>query len=532
MKPDTASKQNLLQWLKKNRTPVVLFFVILTAALVRLIAFPAHPAGLNQDEASIGYDTYALLHYGIDRNGCTLPVHLMAWGSGQNALYAYFSMPFVAIFGLNVFSIRLVNLIFSLLSVLAVYSMFTRSYGERAGLTAAALTAISPWNIMLSRWSLESNLFPSMLILCLWAICRSLDKRRYLWLAALLLALSLYAYGSAYLVITLFCVLLAMAYFTVCAVNGTLANGKKIREQLPLRSMILPAVLFAVVALPIYLFMYVNVFDKETIRIGLLTIPHTYGGRIASSSGTTLHDAVSHAIQLCLMQTDGADRNAFPFYGCIYVISLPFMLLGGFRAIKSHKPLDVLLLMLSACSLLLFAYYADPNINRVNAVYVPMLLLTALGVHEIAGSKKALAAIAAAYGICFCGFVSSYFSTDYREKIGGEFYESFGEAIEKADEITPANVTRYCTAQLNMPYIFTLFYTQIDPHVFVDTVQYSNPGEQFQTVTAYDNYVFNHDAVNSGKAGTYIIGNSDLETIRKFTDEIYQFKRYSVAVIR
>ena len=65
----------------------------------------------------------------------------------------------------------------------------------------------------------------------------------------------------------------------------------------------------------------------------------------------------------------------------------------------------------------------------------------------------------------------------------------------------------------------------------MDTVQYSNPGSQFQTVTAYDNYVFNHDAVNSGKAGTYIIGNSDLETIRKFTDEIYQFKRYSVAVI-
>lgn len=71
--------------------PFMLIFLL--AAVLRLWAFGTVPGGLNQDEASIGYDAWSILYYGIDRNGIRLPVHLIAWGSGQNALYAYLSMP-------------------------------------------------------------------------------------------------------------------------------------------------------------------------------------------------------------------------------------------------------------------------------------------------------------------------------------------------------------------------------------------------------------------------------------------------------
>ncbi|MBR2279774.1 MAG: hypothetical protein IJ903_02445 [Ruminococcus sp.] len=80
---------------------------MLLAATVRLVLFGSHPAGLNQDEASIGYEAWSVLHYGIDRNGLSVPVHFIAWGSGQNALYAYLLMPFIALFGLNVVTQRM-----------------------------------------------------------------------------------------------------------------------------------------------------------------------------------------------------------------------------------------------------------------------------------------------------------------------------------------------------------------------------------------------------------------------------------------
>ena len=47
-----------------------LICVLLLLALgfaVRLAALGSLPAGLNQDEASAGYDAWAILNYGIDR---------------------------------------------------------------------------------------------------------------------------------------------------------------------------------------------------------------------------------------------------------------------------------------------------------------------------------------------------------------------------------------------------------------------------------------------------------------------------------
>lgn len=91
------------------------------AVILRAGKFVFYGGGLNQDEASIGYDAWALLHYGIDRNGVSMPVHLIAWGSGQNAMYAYLSMPFIAIFGLTALSVRAVNLIAGIGTVASVY---------------------------------------------------------------------------------------------------------------------------------------------------------------------------------------------------------------------------------------------------------------------------------------------------------------------------------------------------------------------------------------------------------------------------
>ena len=54
-----------------------------------------------------GYEAYSILNYGIDRNGNVLPVFLVSWGSGQNALYTYILIPFIKLLGLSSFSVRL-----------------------------------------------------------------------------------------------------------------------------------------------------------------------------------------------------------------------------------------------------------------------------------------------------------------------------------------------------------------------------------------------------------------------------------------
>ena len=510
----------------KNRKKKIVFFVIVFILLItRLFLFSSHPAGLNQDETSIGYDAYSLMKYGVDRNGQSFPVHFIAWGSGQNALYAYLSIPFIALFGLNVFSVRIVNLVFSILSAFAVYDLVKRSHGEKCGLIAFALVAISPWNIMLSRWALESNLFPSLIALSLWSLVKGLSNKTFLYFSSFLLALSLYSYGSAYLVITVFVITVLVFYIYAYR------KEKEVVKELSLKCVLLNIFIYIIVAFPIYCFVLINVFQLETMNIGAITISRTYGARIADVFGFGF-GFMKRICDLVILQYDGTLRNSLPFIGCTYLVSLPFIVFGIRKVFLLRKSADVLVFTMLCSGMLLFCYYADPNINRVNAIYIPMLILTSVGLRDFIKDKKMFGMIIGLYAVYFICFLISYFSFSYRDMIGREFFESYGEAILKAEELTKDNdKVIYSVADVNASYVQVLFYTKTPVGDFLSSVKYKNPGAQFQQVDSFGKYVFNKDRLDSETKGVYILDNSMVEEAEGIADEIYYFKNYSVAVI-
>lgn len=508
---------NVKSFIDRHREAVLFLLIFTLAAAVRLVMFCEHPSGLNQDEASIGYDAWSLLEYGVDRKGFTLPVQLVAWGSGQNVLYAYLSMPFIAVFGLNVFSVRIVNLLFSLATVVVAYFTVKRWKGRRTGFIAMALVAAAPWNIMLARWGLESNIFPALFMLAIWALLRATEKPRFLYIAAVVLALSLYSYGSAYLVITLFS-LACFIYFIV-------------KKRVPVKQLIVGALIYIVLSVPIYLFMAVNVFQLDTIRLGAISIPRLYGNRIEAQSGATFFDFFRNFFKNGIEQTDSYERNAFPFFGCFYVFSLPFWLLGIYKCVRSRKSFDMIVMFALVSSVLLFGYYNAPNINRVNAIYIPLIMLTAVGLSDFADSKRRFAAVVAAYAMSFCGFCFRYFGDDYYFSAAKEFYSGLGEAITAANQISNGTKTVHITGAVNMPYIYALFYTQTPPGEYLATVQYANPGDMFETVTSYSHFVFNTDGIMNGESGVYIVESSQADMVLSKTSDIHAYDNFIVAVI-
>lgn len=503
---------------KKYDKFIIFGIIFITAFLVRIIGFGIHPGGFNQDEASIGYDSWALLKYGIDRSGDSFPVHLKAWGSGQNALYAYLSMPFIAIFGLSVFSIRLVNLIFSLLSIALLYYTANKLAGLKCAAVSAFLLTISPWNIMLSRWSLESNLFPSMFCISICVLLLSFKNKKLIYLSTVLFGLSMYAYGAAYMVIPLF---LAVVYIYML-----------VKKEIGIKKCIINMLIFIAVSAPILIFLYINLFDHETVKLGIFTIPHTYGERLKSMYGTDLKTIYANIANLVFLQDDGAVRNAFPFYGCIYVFSVFFYIGGIKKAIRMKNHFEAVWIIALIASLLLFFYYGDPNVNRVNAVYIPLLMMTVFGICEMLkdGHKKIKAAvITAIYLVGMFGFTKEYFSDDYKQNVSREFYSSFGAAIKKADECAVDDQTIHVVTNVNMPYIYCLFYTKTPPREFINTVQYINPGDQFQLVHSFGNFVF-EDGVYDPTQGIFIVENSMLPAFEATYSQIYEFENYSVVI--
>ncbi|MDD4762131.1 MAG: glycosyltransferase family 39 protein, partial [Candidatus Pacebacteria bacterium] len=223
-------------------SPVTLFWFIITLGIfVRANQFGAIPPGLNQDEASLAYDAFSLLKTGMDRSGLSYPIQLPAWGSGMSdTLSAYFMMPIIAIFGLNVFSARLLNLLGGIASLFLFYGLAKKLTSRSCALLGLFLLAISPWNIMASRWGLGAHLFPVLFLSGFYLLICALQRPWLLMPSFAIFGLSLYSYGTSYFVVPVFLFLsTALILWRRPAVRGA----------------VLPALgIIALFALPILLF--------------------------------------------------------------------------------------------------------------------------------------------------------------------------------------------------------------------------------------------------------------------------------------
>ncbi|MCU6711181.1 glycosyltransferase family 39 protein [Paenibacillus sp. J5C_2022] len=511
------------QWLRANPLLAALFAA---GVLVRVFAWGNVPPGLNQDEASIGYDTYALLHYGIDRNGSFLPMHLIAWGSGQNALYAYFSMPFIYLFGLHEGSIRAVSLIFGLLGMWAVYWLAKETLGGGKGaIIGIFLIVICPWHIMMSRWALESNLFPTLVLLAIVCLLQALKQGGAGWWIgfSVLISLSMYAYGTSYFVVPVF------------LLGGAIYLGVTRTVKFCVLLAQCGAILF--LTLPILLFLWINRGGQAAIDLGLMTIPRLTVPRVEQVSSLFGSDAVHRAgehlqqfLDIYVTGHDGLLWNAIPAFGYLYPISLPFIAIGigytGKLALK-EKNVAAALILLMFLSALLMTLVTDTNINRINIIFYPTVLLAASGLFWTWKNVKRAAYVAiAAFCLFFAAFSVNYFK-EFPDRISPMFYESLGDSIRYASQATEGKI--YVTNKVNMPYIFVLFYERINPHDFLATVNYMHEDAPFRHVESFGRYAFEQvPELRPNEDAAYILYNSDALQQAPEGYAVRRFKHFTV----
>jgi len=233
--------------------------ILTLAFFLRVIALNQYPAGFTPDEASFGYDAYSLLKTGKDQWGHALPLFLESFGDFKPPLYAYLTIPSVAILGLTKFATRLPNVLFGTVAVYVVYllvkeilrltsfaSIFVKTTVDRQNdnktnrspftvhrslaFLSAFFLAISPWHIMLSRGAFEANLTTFFLPLGMYLFFRgihystpyhsrsevlrhswSVQGRYFAW-SAFIFGLNLFSYHSAKLVTPLVVLFLTLVF--------------------------------------------------------------------------------------------------------------------------------------------------------------------------------------------------------------------------------------------------------------------------------------------------------------------------------
>jgi 4-amino-4-deoxy-L-arabinose transferase-like glycosyltransferase len=145
--------------------------ILLVAAALRLVALDQYPPGLHSDEAVNGWNAYCLLKTGRDQFGAAWPVfYIRALGENRSALFCYLLLPFQALGGLNLWTLRLPAALAGVLTVGLLYWVGRRLFDRPTGLIAAALLAVLPAHIQMTRWGHEASVAPLLVLLPLAAL--------------------------------------------------------------------------------------------------------------------------------------------------------------------------------------------------------------------------------------------------------------------------------------------------------------------------------------------------------------------------
>lgn len=510
-------KLTLKEFIKQNKYEIIAYILFVIGFLVRLILLVEYPAGLNQDEASAGYDAWSVLNSGMDRNGKTIPVYFIAWGSGQSVLYPYLMLPFICLFGLNTLTVRLPMAVVGCITLVFVYKLF-KQYNKKIGIIGLAFFAICPWHIMKCRWGLDCNLFPDMVIIAMYIITSALrnNKTKRFYLGIAFLSFSVYSYATSYLVLPIF-IGLMLIY---------LLKTKKIK----LYNAIIALLIAFIVALPMILYVIINVFDFNEIKLGFITIPRMYVNRYESDisifSGNILNNALENFInnmKILLTQTDGTTYNCLPFYGITYVFSLPFTIIGLYNCISKRNTEKNMLNILSIVCLFLMIVYNDTNINRLNIVMVPLIMYTIIGLYDTTkNNKEVILPIFILYSLAFCFFMNAYI------KYQGKEYSPFTQGIEEPIKYVTSLDTKkvYISQSFTQPYIYTLFYTQTPTEEFIETVDYYEKNVAFESIKSFGKYYFYIPSNMQEKDAVYLVPN-DYEYNKQEFNAI-KFEKYMV----
>lgn len=444
---------------------VFLLLIFFTALILRLWGFGLIPGGINQDGAMAAVDGKALADYGTDRLGTWLPAHLYAWGYGQmSSLLSYLIALFVKFFGLSTVTMRLPQLLASIMGGVCFYLFVRDVFGRRAGLIAAALIAINPWHMLQSRWALDCNLLPHFFVAGLCFLNRGLRGRRiWLYVSMLFFGLCMYCYGIAIYSVSLFLLL-----------TGLYLAAKK---ELRIGEFFACAALWLLVSWPFIMTMAINYFKWDSISLPFVTMQYFPGsvrsGDILFFSDDIAAQLVSNIrsfVNVVLLQKKDLPWNDIQGFGSMYLFTMPLALPGLYALAKekgSGKSLAVAGLM---TGIWVGLVTNNVNINRVNLVFYFVLLLIVLGLdHVMEHYHQAILPTAAIFLYAGAMLAGTYFG-DYADSIKRHFYWGFGQALEAAED-SGADII-YVTADAqaegywNVSEIITLFYDGTDALYF------------------------------------------------------------------
>lgn len=433
-------------------------------------------------------------------------------GSGQNALLTYFMIPFIKILGLTTFAIRLPMAIISCISLMVLYLILKKIGNKKIAIIGLLFFTICPWHIMKSRWALESNLFPDIMLLAVFFMTKGLMDKKIGWFygSMAVAGITAYAYGTSYFFLPLF----------IIPLLGILLHKK----QITIKQAIISLGIVGIITLPMILFVIINTFDLNQINLPFMTIPrlatNRYEKLTSIFSSDFLHTSIKNftqSIGILVTQQDWLPWNSIKGIGTMYLFSTIFTVIGlisAFRKEKQQEPQEK-----RNCQTIwkiwfivgiLLTFICEPNINRLNILMIPIVYYTVMGIVKVIEKYKKVAVITfVLYMISFFFFMQAYIKQDYNNN--GTFESNVEEVVQYAvTNLKEKEV--YVTKEMQSPYMYFLFYEKYPTEQFINTREQEMGQYGFIDVYSFGNYHFGEiEQIENSKNKAYIIRKTETE---------------------
>lgn len=502
---------------------IVVFVLIIIGSLARLLFLSSYPGGISQDEAFSGYDAFSLANYGTDCFGYRFPVYNTSWGSGMSALYSWLSIPFIKLFGLNLWSMRLAQAILGILSLVVLYLLMKKVTSDKIAVLTLFLFTISPWHIVMVRWGLDSATTPAFLLFAMYFFVLGLEREKYLLLSAVFYGLSLYCYAFLWTLLP-FILLFQIGYAYL---------HKKIKVSLVSMG---AAIIIFLFALPLILFLLVNYDMIGEIQTSFLSIPKiSYFRSGELGSGGFMGKLYSY-YKVLFLQEDGNIWNAVPGYGIHYKFGLAFVFVGLLYSLwsclidlknKSYNPFIYMIFQFLIGSFA--ALVVDKcDINKLNLLHIPAITFAGIGIYKLCKviGKHTIYIIIVLYLVGFGFFEYSYF-TSYNELISKEFNAGLIESVEYAMDITQGSICVTDKAYHSQ----VMLASQIPTPEYLETVVYTNYPSIWLEVASFGRFEFQDKEIlpSLSEDKVYIWESSQRGYFENHDYQVKEFANFIVA---
>lgn len=356
------------------RTVLILALFLVLAGLLLSYKLTEIPPGINSDEASIGYNAILVSKTLQDEQGRFLPLFIATFQQTdwKQPVTIYSTVLVFKVFGASFFTLRLVSVIFALISLVLLFILIRETLDFKSALFGALLFITTPIVMIQSHLALENiALLPFVISWLLFLFKFEKTKKiAYLLLSAFSLGISLYSYNGMRLVLPIF--------FILTLIYISFLNFRDTKKTMIANSIFIAGIFPFIVTL--YLSKY------------------AYPGAIFGSARPIIPDSYQDFFMPYLSSFDFTflylKGDSTPFHttgqvGMFLLATLPLFLIGCFQIFKNKRPILYLILAVFLLSPLLYSLVDSVHrASRLMVLIPPYIIISSLGLTTILSVKN------------------------------------------------------------------------------------------------------------------------------------------------